>query len=45
MEAAAAAVHGVIARTLAAGSRELLLVEAQEEICRPSVAFVAEPCP
>jgi pyridoxine kinase len=44
MEAAAAAVHGVIARTLAAGSRELLLVEAQEEICRPSVTFAAEAC-
>ena len=44
MEAAAAAVHSVIGRTLDAGSRELLLVEAQDEICRPSVTFVAEAC-
>ncbi len=42
LEAAAAAVHGVISRTLAAGSSELLLVAAQEEICRPSVSFAAE---
>ncbi len=44
MQAAASAVHAVIRRTLDAGSRELLLVAAQDEICRPAVRFVADAC-
>ena len=41
---AASAVFGVLRRTEAAGSRELLLVAAQEEFVRPSRLFAAEPC-
>jgi pyridoxine kinase len=36
---AAAAVHGLLARTAAAGSRELLLVAAQEELVTPGQLF------
>ena len=36
---AAAAVHGLLARTAAAGSRELLLVAAQDELVTPSQVF------
>jgi len=39
---AASAVFGVLARTQAAGARELLLVAAQEELVRPSRLFRAE---
>jgi pyridoxine kinase len=39
---AAASVHGLLARTLAAGSRELVLVEAQDELVAPSVRFPVE---
>jgi pyridoxine kinase len=39
LQAAAAAVHGLLARTEAAGSRELLLVAAQEELVAPSRVF------
>jgi pyridoxine kinase len=45
MAEAAAAVHAVIRRTLDAGSRELLLVAAQEQICHPSATFIAEAWP
>ncbi len=40
--AAAAAVFGLLARTEAAGSRELLLVAAQDELVSPSRTFVVE---
>jgi pyridoxine kinase len=36
---AAASVHGLLARTAAAGSREILLVAAQDEYVRPSRTF------
>jgi pyridoxine kinase len=39
---AASSVYGVIAATLAAGSRELLLVAAQDEFVRPTRSFVAQ---
>jgi pyridoxine kinase len=39
MAAAASAVHGVLRRTAASGSREMLLVAAQDEIVRPSQTF------
>ncbi|MBY0333167.1 MAG: pyridoxal kinase PdxY [Acetobacteraceae bacterium] len=44
LERAAAAIHGVLRRTAEAGSREILLVAAQEEIVAPSRHFVAEAC-
>lgn len=40
--AAAASVHGLLARTLAAGSRELVLVEAQDELVAPTRTFPVE---
>jgi pyridoxine kinase len=43
LSAAASAVHGLIRRTLDAGSRELLLIAAQDEIARPSQMFEAQP--
>ena len=42
LEEAASAVHGVLRRTAGAGSRELLLVAAQDEIVRPTRRFTAE---
>ena len=39
MAAAAASIHGVLRRTAAAGSRELLLIEAQHELVMPSSRF------
>jgi pyridoxine kinase len=43
LQRAAASVHGLLARTEAAGSREILLVDAQEEFVTPSRTFeVAE---
>jgi pyridoxine kinase len=39
----ASTVFGIVAATLAAGGRELALVEAQEELDRPSTIFLAEP--
>ena len=36
------AIFGVLERTAEAGSREILLVEAQEEIVAPRRVFVAE---
>jgi pyridoxine kinase len=40
---AASSVFGVLKRTADAGSREILLVEAQEEFVNPSRVFPAEP--
>ncbi len=42
LEAAASATWGVLARTLAAGARELCLVAAQQELVAPSRRFTAE---
>lgn len=44
LAAAAASIHGLLRRTLEAGSRELLTVAAQEEFVAPSWRFPAEPC-
>ncbi|MCS6890935.1 MAG: pyridoxal kinase PdxY [Rhodovarius sp.] len=44
LEAAASSVFGLLRRTAEAGSREILLVEAQEEIVQPSFRFRAEAC-
>jgi len=44
LEAAGSAVWGLLARTAAAKSREILLVEAQQEFVEPTRRFVAEPC-
>jgi len=40
---ATSAVHGVLARTAAAKSDEMLLIEAQDELMRPSRIFRPEP--
>jgi pyridoxine kinase len=40
---AVSAIFGVLCRTLDAGSREILLVDAQDEIVAPSRMFAAEP--
>ncbi len=42
LSGAAASVFGLLARTEAAGSREILLVEAQEELVAPSRVFEVE---
>ena len=44
LERAGSSIHGVLARTLAAGSRELLLVQAQDEFVAPGHVFAAEAC-
>ncbi|MDO9707299.1 pyridoxal kinase PdxY [Paracraurococcus lichenis] len=44
LEQAAASIYGLLRRTAAAGSRELLTVAAQEEFVAPSEVFAAEPC-
>ncbi len=41
MASAASAIHGLLSRTLEAGSRELLIVAAQEEYVSPSRVFTA----
>ena len=41
LDAAASSIFGLLARTAAAGSRELLLVAAQEEFVRPSRTFAS----
>lgn len=41
LEAAGSSIHGLLARTAAAGSREILLVEAQDEFVKPSELFTA----
>jgi pyridoxine kinase len=40
---AASSVFGVLKRTAEAGSREILLIEAQEELVNPAAMFPAEP--
>ena len=40
---AASAVHGVLTRTVAAKSEEMFLIEAQDELVRPSRLFRPEP--
>jgi pyridoxine kinase len=42
LAAAASSVYGIVAATAAAGARELRLVEAQEELLRPTKRFRAE---
>jgi pyridoxine kinase len=42
LELTAASVFGILNRTLAAGSRELALIAAQEELVIPSHTFAAE---
>ena len=44
LAAAGSAIQGVLRQTLAAGSRELALVAAQQEIVAPSVRFAVEAC-
>jgi len=44
LERAGSSIHGLLARTLAAGSRELLLVQAQDEFVAPGHVFAAEAC-
>jgi pyridoxine kinase len=44
MAAAASSVYGMLRRTEAAGSREILTVAAQDEFVAPSQSFRAEPC-
>ena len=41
LEAAGSAIAGLLRRTAAAGARELLLIEAQEEFVRPGTAYTA----
>lgn len=43
LERAGAAIYGILERTHQEGSRELLLIEAQDEIVAPTTTFVAEP--
>ena len=40
---AVSAVFGILKRTAEAGSREILLIEAQDELVKPSREFRAEP--
>jgi pyridoxine kinase len=42
LEASVSAIHGVLRRTAEAGARELLLVEAQDELVAPSQTFDVE---
>jgi pyridoxine kinase len=42
LAAAGSAVHGVLKRTAAAGSREILTVAAQDEFVAPSELFATE---
>ncbi len=44
LSAAASSIHGVLRRTVEAGSREILTVAAQDEFVAPSQVFQAEPC-
>jgi pyridoxine kinase len=44
LEAAASSIHGLLARTLAAGSRELLIVAAQQQFLAPDRMFTSQPC-
>jgi pyridoxine kinase len=42
LETSAASIHGLVSRTCQAGSRELLLVAAQDEFVSPSSHFIAQ---
>jgi len=44
LEAAGSSVHGILRRTAEAGSREIQLIAAQEEIVAPTQVFHATPC-
>jgi pyridoxine kinase len=44
LQEAGSAIHGLLARTAEAGSREILTVAAQDEFVHPSRRFTAEPC-
>jgi pyridoxine kinase len=44
LSAAASSIHGLLRRTAAAGSREILTVAAQEEFVAPSQVFATEAC-
>jgi pyridoxine kinase len=44
LEAAGSSVHGLLARTAEAGSREILTVAAQDEFVCPSVRLTSVPC-
>jgi len=44
LQEAGSAIHGLLARTAVAGSREILTVAAQEEFVNPSSRFVAAAC-
>jgi pyridoxine kinase len=44
LEAAGAAVYGLLKRTAEAGSREILTVAAQQEFVAPSTRFTAVAC-
>jgi pyridoxine kinase len=44
LEEAGSAVHGLLRRTAEAGSREILMVAAQDEFVAPTTRFVAHPC-
>jgi pyridoxine kinase len=44
LEMAGSSIHGLLARTAEAGSRELLTVQAQQEFVSPSLMFAAETC-
>jgi pyridoxine kinase len=43
MSHAASAVFGILKKTADARSREILLIEAQDELVNPSMTFRAEP--
>jgi pyridoxine kinase len=45
MQRAGSSVHGLLTRTVAAGSREILTVAAQEEFVEPSWLFTLEHFP
>ena len=40
---AASSVYGLLAKTMEAGSREILLIAAQDELVQPTQVFEAEP--
>jgi pyridoxine kinase len=44
LEAAGSSIYGLLRRTAEAGSRELLMVAAQDEFVSPSQTFAALPC-
>jgi len=44
LEAAGSSIHGVLSQTAKAGSREILIVAAQQELLTPSRVFKAEAC-